>query len=338
LTQLKIGFPRTLFYFLYYPFWYTFFHELDCELITSQPTTQHSLNLGVAETVNDACLPIKLYHGHVAELKDQVDIMFMPRMVKVRKMETEVFCPKFLGLPDMVRNSISGLPRIIDEKIDLSKGRKPLWHTCKKIAKKIDKSGVGVWLAYKKAQRCQDKFHKYLALGMGAQEAIDVAVSGRNFQEPKKYETDINLAILGYPYLIYDSFVNVGMFERLSQMGIKPWTVEMVPSDRLEAQAKYLPKSLFWHFSNRTMRATYYYLHEQRVDGIIHVTAFGCGPDAMVDKLMELDAKNTGKMPFLTLSLDEQTGEAGIYTRIEAFVDMLRYRRGHHENIISHHG
>lgn len=338
MTRLKIGFPRTLFYFLYYPFWYTFFTELGCEVITSQPTTQHSLNLGVAETVNDACLPIKLYHGHVVELKDQVDLMFMPRMVKVRKMETEVFCPKFLGLPDMVRNSISGLPRIIDEKIDLSKGRYPLWHICKKIARQIERKGFAVRLAYQKAQKCQGRFNNYLTLGVGAQEAIDAAIAGRNYQEPPQYETDINLAILGYPYLIYDSFVNVGIFERLGRMGVKPWTVEMVPPDLLEAQAKYLPKSLFWHFSNRTIRATFYYLHEQRVDGIIHVTAFGCGPDAMVDKLMELEAKNTGRMPFLTLSLDEQTGEAGIYTRIEAFVDMLRYRRKNHENILSHHG
>lgn len=338
MAQLRIGFPRTLFYFLYYPFWYAFFTELGCEVVTSLPTTQYSLDLGVEEAVNDACLPIKLYHGHVAELKEQVDVMFMPRMVKVRKMETEVFCPKFLGLPDMVRNSIAGLPRIIDERVDLSKGLLPRWELCQKIAKQLEQKGFVVWRAYRRAQKCQEKFKEYLARGIGAQEAIDAAVEGRSCRDPQEFTTDINLAILGYPYLIYDSFVNVGLFEKLGRMGIKPWTVEMVPLNRLEAQAKYLPKSLFWHFSNRTMRAAFYYLHEQRVDGIVHVTAFGCGPDAMVDKLMELEAKNSGRMPFLTLSLDEQTGEAGIYTRIEAFVDMLRLRRKKHENIFSHHG
>ena len=337
MAHLKIGFPRALFYYLYYPFWYTFFTELGCQVVISQPTNQYNLNLGVAEAVNDACLPIKLYHGHVAELKEKVDVMFMPRMVKVRKMETEVFCPKFLGLPDMVRNSVADLPQIIDEKIDLSKGRYPLWHVCKNVAEGIEQKGFTVRRAYQKAQKCQVKFNNYLTMGIEAQAAIDAAIAGQNPLQPQKYETDCNLAILGYPYLIYDSFVNVGLFERLGRMGIKPWTVEMVPPDRLEAQAKYLPKSLFWHFSNRTMRATFYYLHEQRVDGIIHLTAFGCGPDAMVDKLMELEAKHTGRMPFLTLSLDEQTGEAGIYTRIEAFVDMLRYRRKNHENIFSHH-
>ncbi len=325
--KLKIGFPRTLFYFLYYPFWYTFFNELGCEVVTSLPTTKSSLDLGVRETVNDACLPIKLYHGHVAELKDRVDVMFMPRMVKVRKLETETFCPKFLGLPDMVRNSIAELPRIIDEKVDLSKGPFAKWKLCRRIAAQLEKKGVVVWRAYRNAEKCQVKFNTYLYRGIAAQEAIDAALEGRSPKEWEKQETDIELAILGYPYLIYDAFVNVGLFEKLHHMGIKPWTVEMVPPDLLEKQGKYLPKSLFWHFSNRTIRATYYYLHEKKVDGIIHVTAFGCGPDAMVDKLMELEAKNTEKVPFLTLSLDEHTGEAGIFTRIEAFADMLRLRR-----------
>lgn len=335
---LKIGFPRTLFYFLYYPFWHSFFTELGFEVVTSLPTTKLSLDLGVQEAVNDACLPIKLYHGHVAELKDQVDVMFMPRMVSVRKLDAETFCPKFLGLPDMVRNSIEGLPEIIDEKVDLAKSRFALWRLCKRVAERLDKQGYQVFKAYRKAKKSQDRYIKDIALGVPPQAAIEAAVTGREYQAPDNPLPDINLAILGYPYLIYDAFVNVGLFQKLAQMGVRPWTVEMVPPERLEVQGKELSKQLFWHFSNRTMRATLYYLKEKKVDGIVHVTAFSCGPDAMVDKLMELEAKNRGRVPFLTLSLDEHTGEAGVMTRIEAFTDMLRLRRRENENIVSHHG
>lgn len=324
----KVGFPRTLFYFLYYPLWYTFLTELGYEVVTSLPTSKLSLDLGIQEAVNDACLPIKLYHGHAAELKDKVDILFMPRMVSVRKLDSETFCPKFLGLPDMVRNSIEGLPRIIDERVNLGRGVFPLWNLCQKVASQLDRRGMQVVKAFRRAVRVQETFSQYLAQGVPAQQAIDAAISGEPYQAPQVPEPDVHLAILGYPYLIYDSFVNIGLFERLAEMRIKPWTVEMVPPKRLEVQGENLPKNLFWNFSNRTVRATFYYLNEQRVDGIIHVTAFGCGPDAMVDKLMELECKNRGRMPFLTLSLDEHTGEAGVMTRIEAFVDMLRLRRG----------
>lgn len=70
----------------------------------------------------------------------------------------------------------------------------------------------------------------------------------------------------------------------------------------------------------------------KEVDGVIHVTAFACGPDAMVDRLMELEAKKRGQIPFMSIMVDEHTGEAGIRTRIEAFVDMLRYRRAKNED------
>ncbi len=337
--KLKIGFPRALFYYLYFPFWHTFFTELGFEVVCSEPTNKLSLDLGVQETVNDACLPIKIYHGHVAELKDKVDVLFLPRMVSVRKLDSEVFCPKFLGLPDMIRNSIEGLPRIIDDKVDLSKGFYPLWRLSFRIAHKLDRKGWAVAAAFFKANKAQRRFSAYLAQEVPAQEAIYAVIGGENLSKSVEIpKPDVHLAILGYPYLIYDAFINVGLLEKLAQMGIKAWTAEMVPPDRLEAQGKNLPKNLFWHFSNRTMRATFYYLKEHKVDGLVHVTAFGCGPDAMVDKLMELESKAHKRTPFLTLSLDEHTGEAGVLTRIEAFVDMLRLRRKGNEDLVSYHG
>ena len=333
----KIGFPRTLFYFLYYPFWHTYFTELGFEMVVSNPTSKSSLDLGVQETVNDACLPIKLYHGHVAELKDHVDILFLPRMVSVRKELGETFCPKFLGLPDMIKNSLDNLPPIIDDNIDLRKGNFALWKLCYKIARNQQKSSLAAWRAYSKANQVQAQFIQTMTQGIPAQDAIDVVLTGKPYQPAVRPIPDINLAIIGYPYVIYDSFVNAGLLSKMAEMGIKPWMVETILPERLDYQAKYFPKNLFWYFSNRAIRGTMYYLKEHKVDGIIHVTAFGCGPDAMVDKLMELECKSH-KVPFLTLSLDEHTGEAGVMTRIEAFVDMLRLRRVSNENIFSHHG
>lgn len=328
---IKIGFPRALFYFLYYPYWHTFFTELGCEVILSKPTNKLSLDLGVEEAVNDACLPIKIYHGHVAELKDKVDVLFIPRLVSVRKEKNETFCPKFLGLPDMIYNSMDNLPFIIEERIDLGRGMFPLWSTCNKIAKDLGFKGVNVWRAINKANNVQKRFNKYMLLGIDVEDAINYAIKG---SDPGNYhgkDHDINLAILGYPYLIYDSFVNVNLYEKLSELGIKPWTVEMVSPQLLKQQGRYFKKDLFWYFSNRAIRAAFYYIHGQSVDGVVHVSAFGCGPDAMVDKLIELEAKNNN-IPYLNLSLDEHTGDAGVFTRIEAFIDMLRYQRKNVKN------
>jgi predicted nucleotide-binding protein (sugar kinase/HSP70/actin superfamily) len=318
----KIGFPKALYYYLYYPFWQEFFTNLGHDMIVSSSTSKAILDLGVKETVNDACLPIKLFHGHVGDLASKVDVIFIPRMVSVRKFATETFCPKFLGLPDMVHTSMEDLPPVIEEKIDLSKSPLELWRVCQRIGKEFGHSQWQINNAYWHAKKVQHRFFKSMENGLTAEKAMT--------GEKKKYTKDKNnlkLAFLGYPYLVYDNFINVNSLELLEKMDVEIKTVEMVPAKKLLAQRKKLPKDLFWNFSNRVMHSCLYYLDDEKVDGIVHVTAFGCGPDAMVDKMMELESKNRGEVPFLTLSLDEHTGNAGVATRLEAFVDMLKIRR-----------
>jgi predicted nucleotide-binding protein (sugar kinase/HSP70/actin superfamily) len=58
-------------------------------------------------------------------------------------------------------------------------------------------------------------------------------------------------------------------------------------------------------------------------DGIIHLLPFGCMPEVTVRPLLEKIHLESG-IPFLSLSLDEQVAEAGINTRLEAFVDVVR--------------
>ena len=58
---------------------------------------------------------------------------------------------------------------------------------------------------------------------------------------------------------------------------------------------------------------------------LITINAFGCGPDSLMLERIGRFARKSAK-PVLNLSIDEQTGEAGFVTRIEAFVDML-YRK-----------
>jgi predicted nucleotide-binding protein (sugar kinase/HSP70/actin superfamily) len=45
---------------------------------------------------------------------------------------------------------------------------------------------------------------------------------------------------------------------------------------------------------------------------------------------MELEARSRN-MPYLTITLDEQTGQEGLNTRLEAFVDMLKIKRAKKE-------
>lgn len=319
-----VGYPATLSYFSYYPFWRAFLEELKHDLLLSPPSSRRILDLGVLETVSDACVPIKLAHGHALALASRVDFLLVPRFVSVRRKAT--FCPKFLGLPDMLRATLDGLPPLLDNRIDLAKGRGELRRVCGKIGARLGAGYFAVGRAYRKARRCQREYQKLLLDHWFPLEAFGRIFEGKG-QEPRR-EGSLNLAVLGYPYQVHDPYISVNLLSNLERMGVNVWTAEMVPEKVLLKYAGRLPKELFWQYSRQVVWATYYYQEQNFIDGIIHVTAFGCGPDAMVDKIMELETRARGKVPFMSLAIDEQTGEAATLTRLEAFVDMIRLRRG----------
>ena len=66
-------------------------------------------------------------------------------------------------------------------------------------------------------------------------------------------------------------------------------------------------------------------LRKNEVDGIILLSAFPCGPDAMVNELI---ARRVKAIPMLNLVLDSQTGTAGGETRLESFIDLIRLKEG----------
>ena len=76
----------------------------------------------------------------------------------------------------------------------------------------------------------------------------------------------------------------------------------------------------------------FYLIEKKAIKGIIYISAFGCGLDSVLMDLVERKAKEH-KIPFTLITIDEQTGEAGVNTRIEAFLDMLEWRDNHEDNI-----
>jgi predicted nucleotide-binding protein (sugar kinase/HSP70/actin superfamily) len=55
------------------------------------------------------------------------------------------------------------------------------------------------------------------------------------------------------------------------------------------------------------------------IDGLIFQIPFNCGPDGDIAGQLIAEARK----PFLTLIIDELTGQEGLLTRLEAFLDFL---------------
>lgn len=322
---MRVGIPKTLAFFTFFPLWKPFFEELGAEVVVSPDSNKALLDAGVKETVNDACVPIKLYHGHVAALKDRADVLFVPRLVSLDGKAT--LCPKFLGLPDMVRYSLEGLPELIDQRLDLKKGRLELYRFLFRVAGRFTRDKTRIARAICRAWYNFNGYRKLLLHGFTPNQAFKILENGAAAGNSEA-GGPIKIAVLGYPYALYDNYISVGLLDKLRDYGIHVITPEMIPFSTLRRAGKELPKNLFWYYSNRVVWAALYFLKQHDIDGIIHVTAFGCGPDAMANKLISLEAKEKGNIPFMSVMIDEHSGEAGVGTRVEAFVDLIKRKKG----------
>ncbi|MGE4283189.1 MAG: acyl-CoA dehydratase activase-related protein [Clostridia bacterium] len=325
---IKIGIPRALLYYEYYPMWKTFFEELSMDVVLSDMTTKGILNSGVKNCVDEACLPVKLFHGHVEDLKDKVDYLFIPRLVSVSK--GEYICPKFCGLPDMVRCSIKGLPPIIDTQINMRKSEKQLYKAFMEIGSIFSKNKANIQAAYYKALKKQKEYKNALHNGKYPSELLD------NHKIVLKGKEELRIALIGHVYNLYDNYISMDLISKFHQQGISIITPELIDDDILYRKADELPKKLFWTFGKRLIGAGMYLMDMERIDGIIYIMSFGCGIDAFMADLCERKIRKARNLPFFLLTLDEHSGEAGINTRLEAFIDMVRWRKRNEGNISAH--
>ncbi|MCL6560925.1 MAG: acyl-CoA dehydratase activase-related protein [Firmicutes bacterium] len=284
---VKVGIPRALLYYTYFPMWQSFFNEIGAEVVTSGKTTKEILDKGVREALADACVPIKLFFGHVMELQDRVDCLFIPRVVCLNK--KTVYCPKFLGLPDMIKHSVDGIPPVIDIRMDTRQGHCALYKAYKEVGKHFNAGKFTILRAYLKAKAAMGRYNALLRKGWSPPEALAL-LNKPDARLVKPPDGKLKFAVLGYPYAIYDSFISVGLLEKLRRLGVSVLTAENIHPLTLALQRNCnLPKRLFWTFSDLALKAAHHLFKQGRVDGVLHLTAFGCGPDSLLNKFIELE-------------------------------------------------
>ena len=274
---MHIGIPRALFYHQYYPFWKKFFEQLGHEVVLSPPTNKEILKRGIEFSVDDACLPIKIFHGHVADLIGKVDIIYIPRIISIEP--KEYICPKFLGLPDMIRNSIPGLPYVMDTELNLYRGKSKILDHIFKLGEVLNVNKSRTLVAYYKALKAQKQFeHQLIKKSIIPPDLLGKANETLNDQMFKKSPGHIKVLLLGHNYNIYDDFISMGLIRKLRKHNIAFITSEMVTKKYMLEGTKKLSKGMFWTLGKKTIGTAYYFLDRKEVDGIIHVASFGCGP------------------------------------------------------------
>lgn len=318
-----IGIPRAMSFYNNYPFYYGFFNDLGIKIVLSDVTTKQTMSDGAALVVTETCLPVKVYVGHVLNLiKKGVKNIFVPSLQSV---DNKIYnCSKIRGLPDLIRNVVKeGEFNIIEPTLDKSEKHHGLYEFLYECAapfgitdmKQIKKASKAGW-------RCYNNFHVMSKSGMPYSKALSYALQGKVVIADTSKEYPISIALVGHGYNIYDERVCMKITDKLEKMDVRVCSALQLSSEQLGEGILSLGNGKYWANEDEMTGTAGHYLKDNKIDGIITITAFGCGPDSLMIERITRKAKQFGK-PLLNLTIDEQTGEAGFITRLEAFVDML---------------
>jgi predicted nucleotide-binding protein (sugar kinase/HSP70/actin superfamily) len=315
--SLKIGIPRTLMFYYYYPFCRVFLEELGVEVILSDKTDKKILNYGLNKSINDLCLPIKVLYGHIKNLKDKgVDYILMPYILTTDG--KSYLCPKLIASPDIIKASFPKT-NLLTSDIDMFNPYSSLFSSLKELVKVLGLKPISIYFAYKKAISYQKKYDKLISKGYFFEEAI-YNIFRKNNKKLEKHKT--NIALIGHPYILHDDFINGKIVENLRKEKINIFHSDMLSEEDIENNLKSIGKFPHWKLGNRVAGSAIYYLNKKNIDGIIYLMPFGCSSDSIIKEYIQNIIKE--KKPFMTITLDEHSGYAGIITRIEAFIDIIK--------------
>ncbi len=317
-----IGIPKAMLYYTYFPFWYGFFNELGITIILSDNTTKKTITDGASLVVTETCLPIKVYVGHVLNLiSKNVKNIFVP---SIQSIAPKIYnCSKIRGLPDLIRNVVKGDFNIIEATFDKSQKDNDTDDFLFEIANQFDiKDKEKINKAKKSGLIVQNNFNTMVLNGLDFDCALDYAKKGQILIPPKKEDRPIKVALIGHGYNIYDKKVSMDIVKKLNKMDVEVFNAHQLSPEQLKGGLNCLKTSLYWANQYEMTGCAGHYLQDDKIDGIITITAFGCGPDSLMLEDIRRKSKGFNK-PLLNLTLDEHTGEAGFITRLEAFCDML---------------
>ena len=303
---IKIGLPRAMLYYRYRVLWRTFFAELGMETVVSAPTDREILEQGTALAIDEACLSLKIYLGHAAALMGKCDYILAPRVSSLGRHRS--FCTRFESMPDLVRNVFRASGQnLLTYEVDEGMQRKDEESAFLEMGRSLGCPAKAVKRAYRLAKK-----------------ADAAAWKERVQKHEQRYKTEgMKVLIAAHSYVAEDPYMGRPVTDYLKQAGVIPVRADIVDRDAALKHSRELSPTCKWEISREILGGIVQ--HKDDVNGIILLSAFPCGPDAMVNELI---TRRVEGVPILNLVLDSQSGTAGVETRLESFIDIIRFKEG----------
>jgi predicted CoA-substrate-specific enzyme activase len=311
--QACVGFNRSFLVNTYYPLYASFFQELGFA-----PVLPESPHPGGVDRRNAAfCYPAELAHGFFYQLISAPHVppyIFLPHFKAVPSLDgnsSSQVCPFVQGetfyLQATFRREIEMLKargvKFFTPLMNLSEGergaRRPLVETARQMG-----------IPKRHAEGAFDRALARQLACMAEMQAVGKKVLAQLERHPERLAT----VIFARPYNGFAPEAHMGIPHKFASRG-----VTAIPLDFLSLDGQKSKRHMYWGMGQRILMAARLVARHPQLFGT-YITNFSCGPDSF---LIGYFRRLMDKKPSLTLELDSHTADAGLETRIEAFLDII---------------
>ena len=306
-NSVIIGIPRMLMFYEQFPLWATFFQELGLKVVISDKTNRKLINKGLQLILAEMCYPVKVAYGHVENLIEKnVDYVFLPNVIDLEMMTDDVErsynCPYIQGIPFMIGPAFEDRVKITKPTIYMAEENYNLREQMLRLGQMLGKMTKDTSRAADAAIRAQQEF-------------LDKCQRrGREVLQNLSRDNEA-VVVIGKPYNAHDIGLNLNIPKKLRKLGVMAIPFDLLPLDSVRLPSHY--SNLVWKNEQNLLRAVIFSRDHRSLNPVL-ITNYGCGPDAFFMKYLE---DIMGEDPYLVLEVDEHSADAGIATRVEAFVD-----------------
>jgi len=299
-----VGIPRAFSVHTLYPLYSWFFHELGIKTFLSTEVA----HAGVARAESTYCFPAEIAHGAIQDCLDKgADYVLMPHFRDMPSYEEKVhanFCPITQALPYYMEKAFPDidkkkwLPLVVSFKFGEGKALELFCEMTKLL---------GIGEAETKAA-----FDTALAKQKSYFEAVE-KMGHQALEDARKADRPV-IAILGRPYNAFTPEANMGIPRKFTTRGYS-----IIPFDILPFRDEIIFPNMYWFFGQQDLKASKLLKKEDNIY-LTFVSNFSCAPDSFILHYVKW---MMGQKPFLVLELDSHSADAGVDTRVEAFLDII---------------
>ncbi len=312
LNKGRVGIPRVLHFYEYFPYWKAFFETLGFEVVNSDLSDHGIVESALEKFSAETCFPVKMAFGHVDNLlKKKVDYIFLPGMIKYTGENTDDYGSYICPYVQSIANTISAKfdfesdkVKFIGFPIKLQRDIQKMVNSLSPLLKVMNISDRDAKMAIETATRAYDMFRRELA--EEGQRVLE------NIEEDEKC-----IVIISRPYNGFDRRLSLDLPDKIRKLGVKVIHMDFLPLD-LETEDL---SSMYWLYGRKILAAANFIRRHPNLYAV-YLTSFGCGPDSFITHFFR---RNMSGKPYLQLELDEHSADAGMITRVEAFLDSLRF-------------